>query len=167
MQTLRASSADRKAEREETRHTNLAEWGGRRDPWTTYDEDTLRCRQSPRSQRSAHEPILLCGILFSPRSLLPGQMHTNAFRSPKDKEWTRFSRGSNVSLHIFGLYMWRVLWPLFVHLSSFTNYTDVVNEGMVVEYRVFALSIKDALFCTLPFLFFESYTLHFVPWGVC
>ncbi|CAG5863534.1 unnamed protein product [Menidia menidia] len=34
------------------------------------------------------------GILMW-QSLLPGQMHTNAFRSSTDKEWTRF-RGSNV-----------------------------------------------------------------------
>lgn len=40
--------------------------------------------------------ILSSAILFSPRFLLPGQMHTNAFRSSTDKEWTRF-RGSNVS----------------------------------------------------------------------
>lgn len=40
--------------------------------------------------------ILHSVILFSPRSLLPGQMHTNAFRSSTDKEWTRF-RGSDVS----------------------------------------------------------------------
>lgn len=44
--------------------------------------------------------ILSSAILFSPRFLLPGQMHTNAFRSSTDKEWTRF-RGSNVSQHFF------------------------------------------------------------------
>lgn len=42
--------------------------------------------------------ILSSAILFSPRFLLPGQMHTNAFRSSTDKEWTRF-RGSNVRQH--------------------------------------------------------------------
>ena len=76
--------------------------------WTPYDEDILRAGSHfvrllflrLLFLRLLSEPmtgILLCGILFSPRTLLPGQMHTNAFRSPKDKEWTRFSHGSNVS----------------------------------------------------------------------
>lgn len=50
------------------------------------------CSRSPRPRAG----LLWSVILFSPRSLLPGQMNTNAFRSSTDKEWTRF-RGSNVS----------------------------------------------------------------------
>lgn len=55
-------------------------------------------------------------ILFSPRSLLPGQMHTNAFRSSTDKEWTRF-RGRNVSEQL-------VKWHADVKLSLLISYLN-------------------------------------------
>lgn len=72
---------------------------------SSYDEETLRWQLSPSAlcflwllpKVSPCAGIPLSVILFSPRSLLPGQMHTNAFRSSTDKEWTRF-RGSNVEL---------------------------------------------------------------------
>lgn len=67
--------------------------------------------------------ILSSAILFSPRFLLPGQMHTNAFRSSTDKEWTRF-RGSNVSQHSF-------IYVLFFY--CFVELIDCWKLGRILE----------------------------------
>lgn len=100
-----AAGSPRAVERKRIRGGQV--WNARRSlsSGPRCDEETLSCfalrRQIPASfgscrRVSPRAGILLSLILFSPRSLLPGQMHTNAFRSSTDKEWTRF-RGSNVS----------------------------------------------------------------------
>lgn len=67
-------------------------------------------------------------ILFSPRSLLPGQMNTNAFRSSTDKEWTRF-RGSNVS----GLSLF-LSFSLAFFLITFASFAVVSTTQVCVKY---------------------------------
>lgn len=109
MKLLRVSTLDRNSLifarcRAQRRGSGLNEWGKSHLPtairWGHSEVAVLHrpvyasfgCYQMV----SPWAGILLSAILFSPRSLLPGQMHTNAFRSSTDKEWTRF-RGSNVS----------------------------------------------------------------------
>lgn len=98
----------RAAERKGTEALVLKEFGETSpQDCSSYDEETLRWQLSPSAlcflwllpKVSPCAGIPLSVILFSPRSLLPGQMHTNAFRSSTDKEWTRFP-GSNVSGHL-------------------------------------------------------------------
>lgn len=118
MQLLRVSTLDRNSPITARRWAQRI-WGfgfervGEISPQdcSSYDEETLRWQLSPSTlcflwllpEVSPCAGIPLSVILFSPRSLLPGQMHTNAFRSSTDKEWTRF-RGSNVSGHLVKYY---------------------------------------------------------------
>lgn len=91
---LRSSGLDRLERSAADRNTMKTFWGG-------CSPTSNLCFPWPQPELfSPWAGILLSAILFSPRSLLPGQMNTNAFRSPTDKEWTRF-RGSNVSGPLF------------------------------------------------------------------
>ncbi len=125
MQLLRVSTLDRNspitARRRAQRIWEAQVWTSGRDlssglqiRWGTSEVAVLTrplYASSGCCQRfSPWAGILLSVILFSPRSLLPGQMHTNAFRSSTDKEWTRF-RGSNVSDHLVKWHadVWRTI----------------------------------------------------------
>lgn len=114
---LRSSGLDSLEKSAADRNTMTAFWGG-------CSPASNLCFLRLQSQSQSQSPwagILLSVILFSPRSLLPGQMNTNAFRSSTDKEWTRF-RGSNVSGLSFFLFNLRQSCSCFQLLYAKTAY---------------------------------------------